>query len=148
MSDQVESKACPLCKGTPSIGPFSEAVPYEPSTYYAGERLSCKCGLTLKEHRTDDNEKILWDEHDKGKVKEAHERLIKRWNTRPAFDALAKERDALLARIPDCPPCDMGENTECVCDAELVPKPWMDEVIKERDKARAALKAMTDKGEG
>lgn len=30
-----------------------------------------------------------------------------------------------LKRLPLCPPCDMGENTECVCDAELVPKSWV-----------------------
>jgi len=63
-----------------------------------------------------------------------------------ALDSAESQRDQLQAklaeiglRLPDCPPCDMGENTKCVCKAELVPKPWMDEIIKERDKLQAEL---------
>lgn len=37
------------------------------------------------------------------------------------------ELAALKKRIPLCPPCDIGENTECICDAELVPKKWLNE---------------------
>lgn len=40
-------------------------------------------------------------------------------------------------RLPPCPPCDIGENTECICHEPLVPKAWMDAAIDERDAAPA-----------
>lgn len=40
-------------------------------------------------------------------------------------------------RLPPCPPCDIGENTECICHEPLVPKAWMDAAIAERDASPA-----------
>lgn len=63
------------------------------------------------------------------------------WEYLRHIEALEAYCTALEKRLPLCPPCDIGENTECVCDAELTPKIWMDAVIEERDKALARCTA-------
>lgn len=69
------------------------------------------------------------------------ESYSKGWASDVTLDALcaqAKEANALRKRQPLCPPCDIGENTECICDAPLVPKAWMDAALDERDALREA----------
>ncbi len=56
---------------------------------------------------------------------------------------LAKQAEQ-LKRIPDCPPCDMGENTECICKEPLTPLKWMNETIVERDAALALVKELRE----
>lgn len=45
-------------------------------------------------------------------------------------------------RLPPCPPCDMGENTPCICHETLIPLAWLNEVIAERDKAHDEIVQM------
>lgn len=60
------------------------------------------------------------------------------------MDRLAEELAASKERLPDCPPCDMGENTPCICASKLVPKEWLDEVIAERDASKEREKALVE----
>ena len=68
-------KRCPLCGGKATIDTFDEAIVYEPSWYYQGEKLACTdCGLSLREY--------CEDEYDREARAEVRKALLNQWNKR------------------------------------------------------------------
>ncbi len=55
-------------------------------------------------------------------------------------NGLADNLSALQKRLPICPPCEIGEDSYCICEDALVPKMYLDET------ADRALKAEAERG--
>lgn len=67
------SKRCPFCGDIAVIDEYSEAQPYEPSYYYAGEELYCiGCGVMFRKECNSDRDSRL----------NARNELSKKWNKR------------------------------------------------------------------
>lgn len=53
--------------------------------------------------------------------------------------ALQAKVEFLEKRLPLCPPCDIGENTEYICEAELIPKHWANRPKLDVERVATAL---------
>ncbi len=54
------------------------------------------------------------------------------------------EIERLQARLPICPPCEIGENTPCICDSQLVPKEWLDAATNELASVKAKAEGLRE----
>jgi hypothetical protein len=106
-------KPCPLCSGRARLVTFKKRIGRVcPHTVFRQHIQCTKCGLQSKQ----------------SKSKDAAERMIKRWNTRPDATALVEALQGLL------------EATERHV--------FGDECLAEREAARATLQQWKDKANG
>ncbi len=77
-------------------------------------------------------------------VADAHATILSQLEAAERTGRVLAKQAEQLKRLPDCPPCDMGENTPCTCHSPTMPKEWLDETIVERDAALALVKELRE----